>query len=596
MGLKRAGVITIACMIFSAGCLGDPSGDELESTSEPQPVPKWHLGSATADSLSLSPGGSTTLRWTLQNEGDGKGNFSAPLRINREFATNLTAEVSPGESTTLSYTFRPTETGVYVIELGDATPLSIAVRQPSDIQIVRMELSRHEVTIGETVVVTYEAANKGGMSGEKEFGLTVNGKEVRSEHIALGPGASTEKTISIAVDTRGINVVRMGDHEEKFTALKPAEFTFTNLTLPPSPVAVGDPVRIQVTVLNEGDIAGEAAVALTIDDVIRTSQRQPLEPSEQKTIELQWTPDESRTYSISIGSLPIQTLVAKMPAAFELSNFAVAPSSVEPGQTVTARITLRNVGELEGSFPLRFLVDGGIQSENHLTLPGGGERLFETSWSSPFPNTYLLSFEGTSGSTVKVLRPAQAAFEPVTLSTRETDAGSPVIISGVVRNIGEVPGTFTVPYVVNGKAVSTATVQVAPGGSAAVPEFTYTPTEGGSHTITIGDASPLTLNVRVPDLRMSASFEDWYDTVEVTVTIVNNGAGVAKDVILDVWESNGKDQKQTLVGDIQPNGRVTKTLVLHLNDPDWGCTYYTILWKATPQYGSASDGSGRYCQ
>lgn len=597
MGSARVvSTLAIVCIMFTAGCMGTSNPEGLEPTSNPQPLPKWRMGDATTDSLSLAPGDSTTLRWVLENEGLGAGNFSAGLRINGELVTNLTAQVSAGGSETITYRFRPTEVGIYLFELEGATPLSIAVRQPSDIQVVRMELSSHELLVGESLSVTYEAANRGGMSGEKELALTVNGKEVRKERISLSPGASVEKTVTVVAELRGANVVSMGPHEEKFTALKPAEFVFTNLSVPEGPVPVGETVSILVSVRNDGDVGGSASVELAVDDVTKVTHSQPLKPSEQKTVELQWTPSESRTYTITVGALPSETLVAKLPAKFELSGFTVAPTAVEPNQPVTARVTVRNVGELNGSFPVRFLVNGALHNENVLALEGGGEHLYETSWSSPFPNTYLLAFEGTTGSNVRILKPAEAAFEPFTLSSGEIDAGSSVTVAGTVRNLGEVAGTFTVPLIVNGNVVSTATVQVAAGGSARVPDFTFTPTEGGTYTIAVGDASPQTLTVRVPSLSVSGSFEDWFDTVEVTVTIVNNGPGVAKNVVLDVWESKGVDAKQTTVGDIPPGGRITRTLVLNLNDPDWGCTYYTIHWKATPSFGSAASGSGRYCQ
>lgn len=599
----RARACAVAMLFVSsllAGCVGGetPAEEKLSTASVAEAA--WTLGAAELPKREMRPDESLTIKWAARNTGSAPGEVARELRVNGEVVATLMGNADVGGAAVLEYEFRPTGVGTYVLTLDGVQPVSVVVRKPAIIELARFEVAPQKVHIGDTVTITYEVANAGGAPGLASFDVILNGRTVRTEEVNLDAGKSASRVVQLTIDQRGPNVLRMGDHEEQVLAVAPAKFSFGNLTLPPGPVPTGSPVAVLVDVTNVGDEGGSTSIDLKIDRIAKVSKTQTLAAGEKQRVELTWTPAESGVYSVSISDLPAQTLIAKKPAAFSLAELAVSPTSVEIDQLVTARIVVKNTGELEGTTTVRFLVDRAIKSERPLKLLGGQQQTIEFQWSSGTPSTYELGFDGAGSKQVKVLKPAKAVFEPFTLTASALDLGDVLKVNGAVRNSGEVAATFSVPLKIDGAEVTTAMVYVEPGATVAVPELSYQVLTGGSHTVTLGDLSPKTITVRAPALAASATDEgsSWDRYVNFYFTVKNNGDGVARNVMLRTWGAPEWNDPRTIsFGDLQPGQTVTKTVQYVLFGGDGGCTYHDIYYVATPTYGAATpEQYRRYCQ
>ena len=59
------------------------------------------------------------------------------------------------------------------------------------------------------------------------------------------------------------------------------------------------------------------------------------------------------------------------PAEFRVSNLAVGPETVEPGETVTITVEVQNVGKEKGTHELELIIDGLVEQCESVTLDGG---------------------------------------------------------------------------------------------------------------------------------------------------------------------------------------------------------------------------------
>lgn len=80
--------------------------------------------------------------------------------------------------------------------------------------------------------------------------------------------------------------------------------------------------------------------------------------------------------------------------------------------------------------------------------------------------------------------PASAEFEVsnLTFSPSEVEAGEPVIISAMVKNVGDLEGTYTVELKIDGEIQETKGVTLA-GGATETVSFTVTKNTSGTYTI-----------------------------------------------------------------------------------------------------------------
>jgi len=104
-----------------------------------------------------------------------------------------------------------------------------------------------------------------------------------------------------------------------------ADIRVESLTIEPSEVYVGDQVTISVVTKNYGDASGSKTITCNVNGKV-TSQAVELSPGQSRWVTFEATPQEARTYQVSVNGLTgtfraIAKAVAKfyMPARMEVS-------------------------------------------------------------------------------------------------------------------------------------------------------------------------------------------------------------------------------------------------------------------------------------
>ncbi len=186
------------------------------------------------------------------------------------------------------------------------------------------------------------------------------------------------------------------DEETKAALPQLGEFTVSSLTVEPETVEPGDIVTIEAILENIGDEADSTTVKLYVDGFETASEVITLDPSESITLEWTTSKDTAGQYTVEVmGESATFTVETPLePAEFTLSNLQVSPSTVEPGEDVTVTLTVKNTGELAGSYSVDVILDGETVETTSNTLDGGASDTAIVTVSSEEEGIHTVTVDG----------------------------------------------------------------------------------------------------------------------------------------------------------------------------------------------------------
>jgi hypothetical protein len=177
------------------------------------------------------------------------------------------------------------------------------------------------------------------------------------------------------------------------------EFQLSTLRVSPATVTPGQSVTVSVVVQNVGGDPAVYTVVLRVGGVTEATRRVTMQPGESQT--LQWTVSRTQVgnYAVDVnglmGSLAVQSAVA--PAAFTLSGLTVTPATMEPGDTVTVTVTVRNTGGERGSTTVELKVGGVTEDTESVTLDAGASTTVSFTVSKEAEGTYAVAVGSLTG-------------------------------------------------------------------------------------------------------------------------------------------------------------------------------------------------------
>jgi hypothetical protein len=212
------------------------------------------------------------------------------------------------------------------------------------------------------------------------------------------------------------------------------------------------------------------------------------DPDTTTWIDLGGTIDaEAGTVSVPISHLSIYALMAhNRPANLVLTNLAITPNEVAPGETVTASIDISNQGDLTGTYPVSLMLDGIVIQNRNVSINGGASETVVFTIIAGAADEHQVSLGGLTGTFVVKEPSAAASFtvSGLTIEPTSVNAGEKANISVYIRNSGDLAGNYTLTLSVDDVTVETREVTLDGGGSMTVG-FTFTTVIAGSHQVNI---------------------------------------------------------------------------------------------------------------
>lgn len=179
---------------------------------EPPEEPDYRVSDATVSDAKLSPGESSDISATLQNDGEGTGPFTAELLIDGEVVDDQIIRADPGEEKTITFTHTFEESGEYSVAINDVDAGTVTVGDDlTEFDVSDATLSDSEIEAGESVDASATVTNTGADTGSFTAELLVDGDVVDTEGVTLAADDETTVEFSEQFDDAGEYDIAIND-------------------------------------------------------------------------------------------------------------------------------------------------------------------------------------------------------------------------------------------------------------------------------------------------------------------------------------------------------------------------------------------------
>nr|WP_272931425.1 PGF-CTERM sorting domain-containing protein [Halobacterium noricense] len=138
----------------------------------------------------------------------------------------------------------------------------------------------------------------------------------------------------------------------------------------PPTLYVGETVTVAASVTNDGGRSGEYVATIEFEGDVLAEARGDLAAGETVDVTLDEAVDAAGTYNVT-GGRTTATLDVREPATVSVSDLAVDESRVQPGNDVTATVTLSNPSDVPATGPITVTLDGEqVATVDAALLPG----------------------------------------------------------------------------------------------------------------------------------------------------------------------------------------------------------------------------------
>ena len=487
----------------------------------------------------VTPGTRVEIKMLVSNAGDA-GTTELAVKINDAVA-QIQSYAIPGKGALeVSFFFTPPADGTYRIELVDeaeevttklegtittSTPLTPAnIVAGSTLAITPLEVSS-----GKEVTLRFDLTNLGEVTGTETFILLLNGVEVARQAITVVELSGESLTFTItAPDVAGNYIATITDAAGK---LLPPTANFLVKTIPPPTVAdirilnitttvprevePGQRVTIVIPLQNVGKAGGDRILILQVDGGEIDRQTVTLGAGATTSVEFTFNAPplppnlDSQSHTLDVAGFS-QTFTVRrkiVPPVFNLiPRLNISPSSVDPGQPVTIRATLRNSGGEAGTTDVILRINGEVEeTKRAVAVSGLSDATVVFNVTRTEPGTYTVQIEVEKGVDVRiadgtftVTKPGVAlvGLVPASFSVGPTtvDVGQSVTVTVDVTNTGDIPGDITVTLRLDGAIKESKVERVGPGETRLVT-FTILEQAAGTHTVQVNDLPEITFEV-----------------------------------------------------------------------------------------------------
>ena len=254
-----------------------------------------------------------------------------------------------------------------------STPTSTPVSASAEFTVgplTAAPIGSEETLLGDQVTIWTEVSNVGGESGVYRAVLRVDGEEVDSQEVRLGPGEKGTVSFIYASQSAGMLELDVGGATATLAVFRPAEFVVGPLSVTPTLAGAGETVRVEAQVTNMGDVQGTYTASLSVDGSEVDSQEVVLAAGATETVSLEYVAGLGE-HTLELGGQSV-ALSAVAPARLQVNALSLTPTVVFPGQEAMVEAEVHNIGELKGELQVRLEVDG-VETDSRSLLLGPGQ-------------------------------------------------------------------------------------------------------------------------------------------------------------------------------------------------------------------------------
>ncbi|WP_299269864.1 S8 family serine peptidase, partial [Halorientalis sp.] len=544
----------------------------------------------------------------VTNTGDAAGTESMTLTAGALGETSTTVDLGAGDTVeqTLSVGTAGGDAGTYTATAttpDDTAGASVTVLEPATFAVT--SLSATNPVEGEDIAVEFTAENTGDVDGTETVTLSTDlNRDQNSTELTLVGGESATRTLSVGTasgDSGSYTVTVASEDDTNSTGVtvqKPAQFA-VNITGTDSPVVEGEPLSVDATIENIGDVADTQTVTLDAGNLGTDGTSVSLAGGESTglSLTLDASSGDAGSYTASVASADdadSTAVTVQEPASFAV-GITGANSPVVTGDSLSVEATVENTGDV-GDTQTLTLDAGGLGTDSTTLSLTGGESTavtlsVDTAGGDAGNYTVTVASADSSDSTGVTVQASGALTVALSGTNTPVVEGEMLSVEATVENTGDVSDTQTIALDAGGLGTDSTAVSLAGGESTALTLSVDTGSgDAGTYTATVSgadDAGNTTVSVQEP-----AYFAVGIDginspvvageTLTVDAAVENTGdVADTQTVTLDAGSLGGTSTTTTLAG----GETVTETLSLATGAGDAG--EYTVTVGSADETASA---------
>ena len=264
--------------------------------------------------------------------------------------------------------------------MADVAPTPSAAR----FELRNLEISPQQTMVGETITISGQLLNFGGLSGEHIVTINIEGLLETLQVIRLAPGQSRDISYNITPTESGSYLVKIGDLEDTFTveAIPVPEPVTPKPAVPepaaPAPVVL-EPVKPEPAVPTEAVNYGWLIAILTAATLLALV-------FVTFTVRKRWQ-------RVSVYKGP----AALAPDAIRVSNLKIRPLRIKPGESVTVIAEVINTESVTIKYSLVLKVKSAVEAIKEVSLSPGQSQKAVFVILRDTPGIYDIELEGLKG-------------------------------------------------------------------------------------------------------------------------------------------------------------------------------------------------------
>jgi hypothetical protein len=239
------------------------------------------------------------------------------------------------------------------------------------VTLAALSLDQTQLTPGQPLSISTSINNPAKKSLEYPLTVKINDQIVDNQTLSLSGGETRPFNYNYIPLTAGTYQIDINGQPASFLVLNPAALAVQSLAVNPGALVPSQTLTFSAEIRNSGDLPGVFTGQFKIDGEDNATPELTVEGGSSQTLSLTAQVSNPGIHTLELADRKIEFKVLK-PAEFQASEMTANPERALSGDLTTIEALITNIGEIEDTQKVAFLVNGAEKDSQTLTLSPAG--------------------------------------------------------------------------------------------------------------------------------------------------------------------------------------------------------------------------------
>lgn len=293
-------------------------------TNTPETKPSFEVQNLTISESRIEMGQTAIAEVEVGNTGGETGTYTIKLKLDGEIYDSKEIEIDAKSSKIVDFPLELQSIGTHTVSIADFSE-ELEVVAPAKFVITDLKIEPKEVEPGESVKVSVDLKNVGGIEGSREVQFYVDNSIENTKSVTLPSGENTKVSVKIKKNENNTYNVRVDNLTGTFRVVSPIALTVSELKVTPKEIAPGDNVIVSAVVKNPGDVKVEQTLEFRVENEVVKEVYLSLDSGDTEEVTLSIQENEKKDYTIRLGSKSEEFSVVSVVNRKILYNDSISP-------------------------------------------------------------------------------------------------------------------------------------------------------------------------------------------------------------------------------------------------------------------------------